>query len=99
MQNAMTARNSNDWSPIPCPPDCHDLYRRGHHTSGVYQIRPNGMLQLDNVYCEMLNHTGWTLLSRRQVAVLADYTTVIVILYMLQYMESNHIVPKYIVLL
>ena len=46
-----------------CKTDCHDLYLQGYHTSGVYQIKPTKAPQLDNVYCEMLNGTGWTLLQ------------------------------------
>jgi len=46
--------------------DCHDLYRRGYVTSGVYQIQPQGMPTLDNVYCEMINQTGWTVIQRRR---------------------------------
>ncbi len=46
-----------------CCSDCHELYLRGFHTSGVYQIKPSRAPQLDNVYCEMLNGSGWTLLQ------------------------------------
>ncbi len=45
--------------------DCHEVYSRGFLTSGVYQVKPRDALQLDNVYCEMINGTGWTVLSRR----------------------------------
>ena len=36
---------------------------RGFHTSGLYQIKPSRAPHLDNVYCEMLNGSGWTLLQ------------------------------------
>ena len=45
--------------------DCHDVYKNGYDTSGVYQIMPTGAAQLDNVYCEMINNTGWTVVQRR----------------------------------
>ena len=46
--------------------DCHDIYLRGFRTAGVYQVKPDSAGQLDNVYCEMLNGTGWTLIQRRR---------------------------------
>ena len=51
---------------LPHPPDCHDIYRRGYRTAGVYQVKPDSAAQLDNVYCEMINGTGWTLIQRRR---------------------------------
>lgn len=45
--------------------DCHALYKRGYVVSGVFPIQPIGAPQLDNVYCEMINNTGWTVIQRR----------------------------------
>ena len=45
--------------------DCDDIYRSGFTTSGVYRVKPDGAAMLDDVYCEMINGTGWTLLQRR----------------------------------
>ena len=46
--------------------DCQDIYMSGHTTSGVYQIKPLDAPELDNVYCEMINQTGWTMIQRRE---------------------------------
>ncbi|XP_029658375.1 angiopoietin-related protein 7 [Octopus sinensis] len=47
------------------PRDCHDIYTSGQYLSGLYQIQPKNAQQLDHVYCEMINGTGWTVVQRR----------------------------------
>jgi hypothetical protein len=37
----------------------------GYDVSGVYQIKPKGAPDLDNVYCEILNDTAYTVIQRR----------------------------------
>lgn len=45
--------------------DCHDIYKLGYTVSGVYPIRPVGSPQLDDVYCHLINQSGWTVFQRR----------------------------------
>ncbi|CAH1796214.1 unnamed protein product [Owenia fusiformis] len=47
------------------PKDCHDLYKNGFEVSGVYRIMPKGTAMLDDVYCQYVNNTGWTVIQRR----------------------------------
>ena len=37
----------------------------GFRTSGIYQIQPSESLPVDNVYCEIVNNTGYTVIQRR----------------------------------
>ena len=48
-----------------CIADCSDVFFLGHRTSGVYQVKPDVKLPLDNIYCEFVNNTGYTLVQRR----------------------------------
>ena len=45
--------------------DCSDVFFLGHRTSGVYQVKPGEKLPLDNIYCEFVNNTGYTVMQRR----------------------------------
>ncbi|XP_060703058.1 angiopoietin-related protein 3-like [Hemiscyllium ocellatum] len=44
--------------------DCHQLFKRGERTSGVYSIQPQGS-QLLQTYCQMTPESGWTVIQRR----------------------------------
>ncbi|XP_066302108.1 ficolin-2-like [Branchiostoma lanceolatum] len=45
--------------------DCNDVYKEGHNTSGVYTIQPNASSEPFQVYCEMENGFGWTVIQKR----------------------------------
>ncbi|XP_005091657.2 fibrinogen C domain-containing protein 1 [Aplysia californica] len=47
------------------PSDCHDVFNQGFRVSAEYQILPRSMSQMQSVYCQMINGTGYTLLQRR----------------------------------
>ncbi|XP_064609118.1 fibrinogen C domain-containing protein 1-like [Liolophura sinensis] len=64
-QNNVLELESGKNQTLSVPRDCHSLYKRGYVISGVYAIQPIGAPQLDNVYCEMINNTGWTVIQRR----------------------------------
>ncbi|XP_072448387.1 angiopoietin-related protein 3-like [Chiloscyllium punctatum] len=44
--------------------DCHQIFKRGERTSGVYSIQPKGS-QLLQTYCQMTPESGWTVIQRR----------------------------------
>ncbi|XP_060078429.1 fibrinogen-like protein 1 [Ylistrum balloti] len=47
------------------PTDCHDLKELGYDVSGVYQIKPRTAIAQDDVYCQFVNNTAYTVLQRR----------------------------------
>lgn len=47
------------------PKDCQDVSEMGYDVSGVYQIKPEGAEEPDNIYCEFLNGTAYTVIQRR----------------------------------
>ncbi|XP_056599342.1 angiopoietin-related protein 4 [Triplophysa dalaica] len=51
-------------SPVAAASDCHELFLRGHTTSGFYTIQPSESQPFE-VYCEMTPEGGWTVIQRR----------------------------------
>ncbi|XP_018601407.1 angiopoietin-related protein 4 [Scleropages formosus] len=51
-------------SPSEVAPDCHQLFLRGEHTSGVYTIQPLNSQPFE-VFCEMTSEGGWTVIQSR----------------------------------
>ncbi|XP_033749204.1 fibrinogen-like protein 1 [Pecten maximus] len=47
------------------PTDCHDLKELGYDVSGVYQIKPDTASHQDDIYCQFINNTAYTLIQRR----------------------------------
>ncbi|XP_078611763.1 uncharacterized protein LOC144882092 [Branchiostoma floridae x Branchiostoma japonicum] len=45
--------------------DCDELYNAGHNTSGVYIIQPAGSRFPFQVYCEIGDGVGWTVIQKR----------------------------------
>ncbi|XP_028833086.1 angiopoietin-related protein 4 [Denticeps clupeoides] len=52
-------------SPAEMAADCHELFLRGETSSGVYTVQPKDSQPFD-VFCEMTNEGGWTVIQRRQ---------------------------------
>ncbi|XP_048475870.1 angiopoietin-related protein 3-like [Rhincodon typus] len=50
--------------PASSDTDCHQIFKRGGKTSGVYSIQPKGA-QLLQTYCRMTPESGWTVIQRR----------------------------------
>jgi len=49
--------------PCPAMKDCHDYYKDGQKTDGVYTIQPDGKTTM-KVYCDMTGG-GWTVIHKR----------------------------------